>query len=35
MQDKQHTQTGALFTVALCKLAGEWRIAAWAWAKAR
>ena len=33
MQGKQHTQTGAVFTVALRKLAGEWRIAAWAWAK--
>jgi hypothetical protein len=27
------TQTGAVFTVALRKLAEEWRIAAWAWAK--
>ena len=27
------TQTGALFTVALRKVAGEWRLAAWAWAK--
>lgn len=27
------TQTGAIFTVALRKLAGEWRITAWAWAK--
>ena len=30
---KQITQTGALFTVALRKLADGWRIAAWAWAK--
>ena len=30
---KQVTQTGATFTVALCKLNEEWRIAAWAWAK--
>ena len=30
---KQVTQTGAVFTVALRKLAEEWRIAAWAWAK--
>ncbi len=30
---KQVTQTGAHFTVALRKLAHEWRIAAWAWAK--
>ena len=27
------TQTGAVFTVALRKIAEEWRIAAWAWAK--
>jgi ketosteroid isomerase-like protein len=27
------TQTGATFTAALRKVAGEWRIAAWAWAK--
>jgi|ERR1043165_5872097 len=30
---KQVTQTGAIFTVALRKLAEGWRIAAWAWAK--
>jgi ketosteroid isomerase-like protein len=30
---KQVTQTGAIFTVALRKLADGWRIAAWAWAK--
>ena len=30
---KQITQTGAVFTVALRKLADGWRIAAWAWAK--
>src|SRR5262245_4215455 len=30
---KQVTQTGAIFTVALHKLAAGWRIAAWAWAK--
>ena len=29
------TQTGAVFTVALRKLADGWRIAAWAWAKGR
>ena len=29
------TQTGATFTAALRKDAGEWRIAAWAWAKGR
>jgi ketosteroid isomerase-like protein len=33
LQRKQVTQTGALFTVALRKLAGGWRISAWAWAK--
>ena len=30
---KQVTQIGAVFTVALRKLAEGWRIAAWAWAK--
>ena len=30
---EQVTQTGAVFTVALRKLAEGWRIAAWAWAK--
>ena len=30
---RQVTQTGAIFTVALRKLAEGWRIAAWAWAK--
>lgn len=29
----QVRQAGAVFTVALRKIAGEWRIAAWAWAK--
>jgi ketosteroid isomerase-like protein len=33
LQGRQVTQTGALFTVALRKLAEGWRIAAWAWAK--
>ena len=33
VQNQQVTQTGALFTVALRKLAEGWRIAAWAWAK--
>jgi ketosteroid isomerase-like protein len=32
---KRFTQTGATFTVALRKLADEWRIAAWAWAKGK
>lgn len=27
------TQSGATFTAALRKVAGQWRIAAWAWAK--
>lgn len=27
------TQTGAVFSVALRRLSGEWRIVAWAWAK--
>ena len=33
VQNQQVTQTGAIFTVALRKLAEGWRIAAWAWAK--
>jgi hypothetical protein len=33
VHDKQVTQTGAVFTVALRKFAEVWRIAAWAWAK--
>jgi ketosteroid isomerase-like protein len=33
LQGRQVTQTGALFTVALRRLAEGWRIAAWAWAK--
>jgi ketosteroid isomerase-like protein len=33
LRDKQVTQSGAVFTVALRKLAEGWRIAAWAWAK--
>lgn len=32
-QDKQVTQSGSIFTVALRKLAEGWRITAWAWAK--
>jgi ketosteroid isomerase-like protein len=31
----QVTQTGAVFTTALRQVAGDWRIAAWAWAKGR
>ena len=31
--DKQIKQSGAIFTVALRKVAEGWRIAAWAWAK--
>jgi hypothetical protein len=30
---KQVTQSGAIFTAALCHSADGWRIAAWAWAK--
>ena len=33
VQGQQVTQTGAVFTVAMRKLAEGWRIAAWAWAK--
>ena len=32
---KQVTQIGAMFTVALRKLAEGWHIAAWAWAKGK
>lgn len=28
-------QTGAIFTVALERVHGEWQIAAWSWAKGR
>jgi hypothetical protein len=30
---KQVTQTGSLFTVALCRVGADWRLTAWAWAK--
>ena len=33
MKDKQVTQSGALFTVALRRIDGGWRIASWAWTK--
>jgi SnoaL-like domain len=33
VRGKKVTQTGAVFTVALHRLAQGWRIAAWAWAK--
>ena len=33
IQSQEILQTGAMFTVALRKLAEGWRIAAWAWAK--
>jgi ketosteroid isomerase-like protein len=33
MRDEQVTQSGAVFTVALRKLPGGWRIVSWAWAK--
>jgi ketosteroid isomerase-like protein len=33
VQGQKITQTGAVFTVALRKLAEGWRIASWAWAK--
>jgi len=32
---RQVTQSGAIFTTALRKSAGAWRIAAWAWAKGK
>src|SRR4051812_25597812 len=33
VRGQQVTQTGAIFTIALRKLADGWRIAAWAWTK--
>jgi hypothetical protein len=33
VRGQQVTQTGAIFTVAFRRLAGGWRIGAWAWAK--
>jgi hypothetical protein len=30
---KHVTQSGAVFTLALCKLPAGWRLASWAWAK--
>jgi hypothetical protein len=33
VRGQQVTQTGAIFTVALRRVAEGWRIAAWAWAK--
>lgn len=35
LKGQQVTQSGAFFTTALKKVAGDWRIAAWAWAKGR
>jgi ketosteroid isomerase-like protein len=33
LKGNQVTQTGSVFTVALRKVVGEWRLTAWAWAK--
>jgi ketosteroid isomerase-like protein len=33
LQGKQVTQTGSVYTVALRKVGGSWRLTAWAWAK--
>jgi ketosteroid isomerase-like protein len=33
IKGRQVTQTGALFTVALRRVGGDWRLTAWAWAK--
>jgi ketosteroid isomerase-like protein len=33
LRGKNVTQTGAVYTVALQKVDGQWRLAAWAWAK--
>ncbi len=35
LKGRQMTQTGATFTFALKKEGGDWRIAAWAWAKGK
>ncbi len=32
---RQITQTGAIFTVALRRVAGQWKIASWAWSKGK
>ena len=33
VRGQQITQSGAIFTIALCRFSVGWRIAAWAWAK--
>ena len=33
LKDKHVTQTGAIYTVALRRVDGDWRLTAWAWAK--
>jgi ketosteroid isomerase-like protein len=33
LQGRQVTQTGSVYTVALRKVGGAWRVTAWAWAK--
>lgn len=33
LRGTDRSQSGALFTLALRKVSGEWRIASWAWAK--
>jgi hypothetical protein len=33
LRGHQVTQTGSVYTVALCKVDGAWRLTAWAWAK--
>jgi hypothetical protein len=35
LKGKQVTQSGAIFTTALRKVADDWRIGTWAWAKGR
>jgi ketosteroid isomerase-like protein len=35
LKGQQITQTGAIFTTAFQRVAGDWRIAAWAWAKGK
>ena len=35
LHGKKMTQSGAIFTVALHRLADGWRIASWAWSKGR
>ncbi|WP_166905732.1 hypothetical protein [Mycobacterium sp. DL440] len=33
LKGQKVTQTGAVFTIALREIEGDWRLTAWAWAK--